>query len=304
MSKHVAVVMGGWSSEREVSLVTGQAVASALRRLDYQVSDIDASTDLAQQLKDVQPEVVFNALHGPWGEDGCVQGIFEVLNIPYTHSGVLASAMAMDKPMAKKVFRHVGIPCAEHKIVTYEELSQSDPLTRPYVAKPINEGSSVGVQIIQVGDNGPTRPVETADSACKVMIEQYVPGRELACGVIDGRALAITELIPKSGFYDYEAKYSDGLTDHVLPANLPEGIYAKAQEYAALAHNELQCRGISRVDFRYDDTTKDPGDLFILEINTQPGMTPLSLVPEMAAHDGMDFDALVDWMVEDASCLR
>jgi D-alanine-D-alanine ligase len=304
MSKHVAVVMGGWSSERDVSLVTGQAVASALRRLDYQVSDIDASTELAQQLKDVQPEVIFNALHGPWGEDGCVQGIFEVLNIPYTHSGVLASAVAMDKPMAKKVFRQVGIPCAEHKIVTYEELSQSDPLTRPYVAKPINEGSSVGVQIIQVGDNGPTRPVETADSACKVMIEQYVPGRELACGVIDGRALGITELIPKSGFYDYEAKYSDGLTDHVLPANLPEGIYAKAQEYAALAHNELQCRGISRVDFRYDDTLKDPGDLFILEINTQPGMTPLSLVPEMAAHDGMDFDALVDWMVEDASCLR
>ncbi|MEE8305908.1 MAG: D-alanine--D-alanine ligase, partial [Gammaproteobacteria bacterium] len=210
MSKHVAVVMGGWSSERDVSLVTGQAVASALRRLDYQVSDIDASTELAQQLKDVQPEVIFNALHGPWGEDGCVQGIFEVLNIPYTHSGVLASAVAMDKPMAKKVFRQVGIPCAEHKIVTYEELSQSDPLTRPYVAKPINEGSSVGVQIIQVGDNGPTRPVEAADSACRVMIEQYVPGRELACGVIDGRALAITELIPKSGFYDYEAKYSDG----------------------------------------------------------------------------------------------
>lgn len=303
MSKHVAVVMGGWSAERDVSLVTGHAVADALGRLNYRVTEIDADRNLTQQLRGAEPDVAFNALHGRWGEDGCVQGIFEVMNIPYTHSGVMASAVAMDKPMAKKLFERVGIPCADHKIVTHAELMQEDPLPRPYVVKPINEGSSVGVQIIQTGDNQPV-PVDPSFAGHDVMVEQYVPGRELACAVMGGKALGIIELRPQRGFYDYEAKYSDGITDHLLPAPLPDDVYVKAQEYAALAHTELQCRGITRVDFRYDDTNHDPGDLFMLEINTQPGMTPLSLVPEMAAYEGMDFDQLVNWMVEDASCPR
>jgi D-alanine-D-alanine ligase len=303
MTKNVAVVMGGWSAERDVSLVTGRAVAEALGRLDYRVTEIDADRDLAQQISAAAPDVAFNALHGRWGEDGCVQGIFEVLDVPYTHSGVMASSMAMDKPMAKKLFERAGIPCADHKIVTHKDLMREDPLPRPYVVKPINEGSSVGVQIIKAGDNQP-QPVDPSFADHDVMVEQYIAGRELACGVMDGKPLEIIELRPQRGFYDYEAKYSDGITDHLLPAPLPEDVYARAQGYAALAHNELQCRGITRVDFRYDDTGGGPGDLFILEINTQPGMTPLSLVPEMAAYEGLDFEQLVHWMVEDASCPR
>jgi D-alanine-D-alanine ligase len=304
MTKHVAVILGGWSSERDVSLVTGQAVAVALRRLGYQVSEVDATRNLTTQLQEVKPDIAFNALHGRWGEDGCVQGIFEVLNIPYTHSGVMASAVAMDKPMAKKLFERAGIPCAVHKIVRHSELLAEDPLPRPYVVKPINEGSSVGVEIIREGDNQPSLPADMDAATRDVMVEQYVPGRELACAVMGGRALGVIELRPQRGFYDYEAKYSDGVTDHLYPAPVPDDIYAKVEAWSILAHEELQCQGITRSDFRYDDTVNDPGDLYMLEINTQPGMTPLSLVPEMAGHAGISFDDLVQWMVEDASCPR
>ena len=304
MTKHVAVIMGGWSAERDVSLVTGQAVADALKQRGYQVTEVDAGRNLAAQLQDLGPDIVFNALHGRWGEDGCVQGILEVLNTPYTHSGVMASAVAMDKPMAKKLFERVGIPCAAHKIVTYGELAAEDPMARPYVVKPINEGSSVGVEIVRDGDNQPSLPAEPGIEQRDVMVEQDVPGRELACAVMGGRALGVVELRPIRGFYDFEAKYSDGITEHFLPAPVPDGIYEKVRDWSALAHTELQCRGVTRVDFRYDDTAADPGDLYILEINTQPGMTPLSLVPEMAAHEGIDFADLVHWMVEDASCPR
>jgi len=304
MTKHVAVIMGGWSSERDVSLVTGQAAVVALRRLGYQVSEVDATRDLTAQLQELKPDVAFNALHGRWGEDGCVQGIFEVLNIPYTHSGVMASAVAMDKPMAKKLFERAGIPCAAHKIVSHSELVAADPMPRPYVVKPINEGSSVGIEIIHEGDNQPSLPVDMDATTRQVMVEQYVPGRELACAVMGGRALGVIELRPQRGFYDYEAKYSDGVTDHLYPAPVPDDIYAKIEAWSILAHEELQCQGITRSDFRYDDTVNDPGDLYILEINTQPGMTPLSLVPEMAGHAGISFDELVQWMVEDASCPR
>jgi D-alanine-D-alanine ligase len=302
MSKHVAVIMGGWSAEREISLVTGEAVSKALRALDYTVTDVDATPDLAAELTSLKPDIVFNALHGRWGEDGCVQGLLEMLGIPYTHSGVLASALAMDKPMAKHVFEQCNIPCAPHVVTTYEALLQEEPMPRPYVVKPINEGSSVGVAIIEESDNGPTLP-DCALSSDNVMVEKYVPGRELACGVIGGRALDVVELRPKRGFYDFEAKYSDGITEHLMPAPLSDQLYQRVQAYSALAHDALQCKGISRADFRYDETLGDDG-LFILEVNTQPGMTPLSLVPEMAAHDGMDFETLVGWMTEDASCPR
>ena len=235
MSKHVAVIMGGWSAEREVSLVTGEAVSNALHALGYRVTDIDATPDLAADLANVKPDIVFNALHGRWGEDGCVQGLLEMLGIPYTHSGVLASALAMDKPMAKHVFEQCDIPCAPHIVTTYEALLHEDPMPRPYVVKPINEGSSVGVAIIEEGDNGPTLP-ESAAPADSVMIEKYVPGRELACGVIGGRALDVVELRPKRGFYDFEAKYSDGITEHLMPAPLPDALYQRVQAYSSLSN--------------------------------------------------------------------
>lgn len=305
MSTHVALVMGGWSSEREISLISGGAVAEALDRLGYQVSVIDAGRDLAAQIAEVAPDVIFNALHGRWGEDGCVQGLFEVLDIPYTHSGVMASAMAMNKPVAKQAFEREGIRCPAGAVVTSESLLAGDPLPRPFVVKPVNEGSSVGVCIVKEGDNslspngeGPWREFD------EVLVEQYVPGREVTAAVMGDRALSVTELRPKRGFYDYDAKYEEGLTEHIVPAPLPAAIYDDARRIALAAHNVLQCRGVSRADFRYDDTESDPGTLYLLEVNTQPGMTPLSLVPEMAAHEGIDFDTLVDWMVKDASCQR
>lgn len=303
--EHVAVVMGGWSAEREISLISGEAVASALERLGYRVSVIDADRDVAAKIKEVGPDIIFNALHGRWGEDGCVQGVFEVLDIPYTHSGVMASAVAMNKPLAKRLFDREGIPAPEGKVVSAEALFAADPLPRPFVVKPISEGSSVGVKIVIEGDNTLT---PKNDGPWKLynelLVEEYIPGREVTAAVIGDRALGVVELRPKSGFYDYEAKYEEGLTDHLMPAPLPEAVYEDARRFALEAHNALQCRGVSRADFRYDDTTADPGKLYLLEINTQPGMTPLSLVPEIAAHDGMNFDALVDWMVKDASCPR
>lgn len=304
MTKHVVVLLGGWSVERDVSLVSGAAVAEALRAEGYPVTEIDVTPDIASDLNKIKPDVAFNALHGRWGEDGCIQGILEVLQIPYTHSGVMASAMAMDKILAKKLFRSAGIPCAEDHIVSPEELFAADPLPRPFVVKPSNEGSSVGVVIVREGDVlSPDRqgPWQDCDS---LMVESYLPGRELTVSVMDGKALCVTELKPKAGFYDYEAKYQDGMTDHLIPAKLSEPMTRRILELSEKAHNILGCRGVSRCDFRLDDSAAGDNIPTILEINTQPGMTALSLVPEQAKHQGMNFSELVRWMVEDASCGR
>lgn len=302
---HVAVVMGGWSVEREVSLVSGKAVATALTQAGYRVTEVDAGRDLPRQLEDVNPDVAFNALHGRWGEDGCVQGVFEVMGLPYTHSGVMASALAMNKPVAKALFAGAGLPVAEDKVIDAKTLFAGEPLPRPFVVKPLDEGSSVGVVIVRDGDNlSPDKPGPW-QSNTRVMVERYVPGRELACTVIDDEATAIVELRPKRGFYDYEAKYEDGITAHLLPAPLADTVTEAVQRITLTAHQTLGCRGVTRADLRFDDTSGGtPDDLVLLEINTQPGMTPLSLAPEMAAHQGLSFEALVTWMVEDASCPR
>ena len=300
--KHVAVLKGGWSTERAVSLVTGDAVARALENAGYRVTSIDLQRNLTALLADLtpRPDVVFNALHGRFGEDGCIQGVLEILGIPYTHSGVRASAIAMDKPAAKRIFASVGIRCPEGVEVPVAEAHSAMPA--PYVVKPASEGSSVGVLIVPEGDNA--APLKTMDWAfgTDVLVEKYIPGRELTVAVMDGRPVAVTELRPLQGFYDYEAKYTDGKTEHLVPAPVPEAIAAQAMEWARLAHDTLGCRGVTRCDFRYDDTGDPPGTLYLLEINTQPGLTPLSLVPEQAAYTGMDFEHLCAWMVEAARC--
>ncbi|MBK18548.1 MAG: D-alanine--D-alanine ligase [Rhodospirillaceae bacterium] len=304
MSKQVTVLLGGISSEREVSLISGNAVAEALRDKGYEVLTVDVSTDLAAVISALSPapDVIFNALHGRFGEDGCIQGALELLAIPYTHSGVLASALAMDKPMAKRLFENAGIPCAEHVIASQDEILSGDVLERPYVVKPLNEGSSVGVQIVSDGTNGPTLTKEQWVFGDKAMVEKYVPGREITVAVMGDRALGVTELRTNDGFYDYEAKYTEGRTTHIVPAPIPDSVYDAAMAHAVKAHELLGCRGVTRADLRYDDTKSDPGDLTMLEINTQPGMTPLSLVPEQAAHAGIEFGELVSWMVENAAC--
>ncbi len=302
MSRHVAVLMGGWSAEREISLISGREVAKSLRAGGYEVTEIDAGHDVAQVLADAKPDVVFNALHGRWGEDGCIQGICEVLQIPYTHSGVLASAIAMDKPITKQILEGVGIRCPEGKTVPREDVYKSDVMERPYVVKPANEGSSVGIRIVLPGDNLPPEP--SWAELDELMVERYIPGREVTVAVMGDRPLGVTELRPKTGFYDYENKYTDGKTEHFCPAPIHADAYAEAMEAAVLAHRTLKCRGISRTDFRYDDSGGEPGALYFLEINTQPGLTPLSLVPELARHAGIDFEALVAWIVEDAGWPR
>jgi D-alanine-D-alanine ligase len=306
MKAHVAVIKGGWSAEREVSLVSGGAAAKALANRGYKVTEIDAGRDLSRQLSELKPDVVFNALHGRWGEDGCIQGILEVLEIPYTHSGVMASAVAMNKPMAKRVCALAGVPVAEDKVVASKDLFSADPMPRPYVVKPLDEGSSVGVVILKPGDNSFSPDVDGPwRQNAEVMVERYIAGREVTCAVIGDRATkGVTELRPKRGFYDYEAKYSDGVTEHLIPAPVPADVYERVRDLALTAHRALGCRGVSRSDFRYDDTEGGTGELILLEVNTQPGMTPLSLVPEMAAYEGMSFEDLVVWMVEDASCRR
>jgi len=301
--KSVAVLMGGISSEREVSLVSGRAVADALAEAGYRVTPIEVGRDVEALIAALKPrpDVVFNALHGRYGEDGCVQGLLELLAIPYTHSGVMASALAMDKPMAKRLFVQAGIPCAEHVIARREAVLAGDVMKRPYVIKPFNEGSSVGVQIVLDGSNRPMREADWKYGET-VMVERYVPGREITVAVMGDRALGATELRPRSGFYDYESKYTEGRTEHLVPAPLPPAVYRAALDHALNAHRVLGCRGVSRADLRYDDTRGEPGELCMLEVNTQPGMTPLSLVPELAAHAGIGFGELVSWMVEDASC--
>lgn len=294
----VAVLKGGWSAEREVSLVSGAAVAKALGQLGHQVTELVATPDIARDLTDLKPDVVFNALHGRWGEDGCVQGILETLRIPYTHSGVKASALAMDKVLSKKLFATIGLHCAEDKIVSLKELKE-DPLPRPYVVKPYNEGSSVGVTIVHEGDNFNPESLPKNLEDQQLMVERYIPGRELTVSVVGDHALCVTELRPRAGFYDYAAKYQAGMTDHLIPAPLEDDLSESIMDMALQAHNILGCRGVSRSDFRYDGE-----HVYILETNTQPGMTPLSLVPEQALHMGMNFNDLVGWMVEDASCDR
>ena len=298
MNGHVAVLMGGWSKEREVSLVSGAAVATALKDTGFQVTEIDVHQDAAALLTQLYPipDKVFNALHGRFGEDGCVQGFLNILGVPYTHSGVLASALAMDKPMSKRVFKEVGITVADHQILTREQLSQTVFGSKPHVIKPLNEGSSVGVNIIYEGDSYTPTEKEWPFGS-HVMAEQYISGRELTVAVMGERALGVTEIKTGHLFYDYDAKYSDGGSIHQVPAQLPQDIYDEAMRISVLAHKTLGCRGISRADMRYDGK-----DLYLLEVNTQPGMTPTSLVPEQASYANISFENLVVWLVEHAKC--
>ena len=301
--KRVAVIYGGWSSERPVSLSSGQQMAAAARKAGYDVTEIDVTRDLAAQLAEAKPDVVLNGLHGPWGEDGCVQGLLEVMGIPYSHSGVLASALAMDKLKSKAVYRGAGLDVAADKRVTRAEAAAAHALPPPYVIKPVNEGSSFGVLIVREGANGP--PQELTGPNWRygdyLMAEEYIPGRELTVAVLGDRALAVTEITTLRDYYDFDAKYASGGSKHVIPADLPAQVTKAAMDAALLAHRALGCRGATRSDFRYDEK-KDR--LVILETNTQPGMTPTSLVPEQAAHMGMAFEDLVAWMIEDASCQR
>ena len=299
-SPRIAVLMGGMSQEREVSLVSGRGIADALRQCGHDVLEIDADSGLSDKLKQASPDVVFNALHGRWGEDGCVQGLLELLKIPYTHSGVLSSALAMHKEQAKAVFRSVGLPVAESRVVCSDEARHSHPIEPPYVVKPVNEGSSVGVTFVAEGANTPARLADDAPDV--VMVERYIRGRELTTAVMDGRALAVTDILT-DGWYSYHAKYAPGGSRHVVPAEIPEEITKACLDHAERAHRSLGCRGVTRADFRWDDRKGIDG-LFILEVNTQPGMTPTSLVPEQAEHVGLSYAELVSWMLEDASCDR
>ena len=301
MSKHVAVLMGGWSAEREVSLVSGAAVSNALRATGHQVTTIDMQRDVGALMTRLypRPDVVFNALHGRYGEDGCVQGILNILGIPYTHSGLLASALAMDKPAAKRMFTAAGLPVAPHELATIEDVLAGRTMAAPYVVKPFNEGSSVGVYIVLEGDNFSLQAGRDWPYGKVAMIERYIPGRELTVAVMGDRPLAVTEIVAQGGhrFYDYGAKYEQGGSYHMVPADLPPAIYDAAMDYALRAHRALGCRGVSRTDLRLDGD-----DLYLLELNTQPGMTPTSLTPEQAAYVNVSFDDLVVWMVEQAEC--
>lgn len=305
---HVAVLMGGWSAEREVSLNSGEACAKALEAQGYRVTRIDADRRVGDRLSKLKPDVCFNALHGKWGEDGCVQGIFETLQIPYTHSGVLASALAMHKEKAKTAFKAAGIPVAEGIVASRAEAARSHLMPPPYVIKPVAEGSSVGVFIVREDHSSPPQELFRADwpYGDEILIERYIGGRELTCAVMGSDALGIIEILPAAGlsFYDYEAKYAEGGSRHILPAKLSPNIYAFIQKLAVDAHRALGCRGVSRADFRFDDRPGGTGELVCLEVNTQPGMTATSLVPELAAHSGLTFGDLVRWIVEDASCNR
>jgi D-alanine-D-alanine ligase len=305
-STHVAVLMGGFSAEREVSLASGAACADALKQAGFQVTIIDADRAIATALGELRPDVVFNALHGKWGEDGTVQGVLETLQIPYTHSGVLASALAMNKPKAKQLFRAAGIPLADDKVVDIELAASTHVMTPPYVIKPVDEGSSVGVIIVQAGTNAPPAGLieQRHYYGDKVLVEAFVPGRELTCAVMGNVALGVIDIVPAVGFYDYKAKYAPGGSVHVLPAEVPQETYRKVQHCALEAHMALGCRGVTRADFRFNDAPGAENPLVLLEINTQPGMTGTSLVPELAQHAGHSFVDLVAWMVQDASLNR
>ena len=300
---HVAVLMGGWANERPVSLMSGEGVAKALEARGHRVTRIDMDREVALRLHETRPDVVFNALHGVPGEDGTVQGMMDLVGVPYTHSGLATSVIAIDKELTKHALVPHGIPMPGGRIVRSEELYQADPLARPYVLKPVNEGSSVGVAIVTAeGNYGNPIGRETKgpwQEFDQLLAEPYIRGRELTAAVLGDRALMVTELVPKSGFYDFDAKYTDGMTEHVCPAHIPENITRLCLEYALRAHQLLGCRGCSRSDFRWDDERGEEG-LFLLETNTQPGMTPLSLVPEQARHGGIEYGELVEIIIEDA----
>jgi D-alanine-D-alanine ligase len=304
---HVAVLLGGWSAEREISLKSGAAVAAALEGEGYRVTKIDVGRDVAAQLAKIKPDACFNALHGRFGEDGCVQGVLECLGLPYTHSGVLASALAMHKERAKDVMRPAGVPVADAEVVTRREALAQHVLKPPYVVKPVAEGSSVGVIIVEVGANRPPETIaQGGDLEELVMVERYIPGRELTCALIGEFVSEVIEIVPLKGlnFYDYEAKYAPGGSRHALPADILPDVYQLVRKYTLAACRSLGCRGAARADFRYDDRADGTGELICLEVNTQPGMTETSLVPELAQHAGWSFGELVRWLVEDASCNR
>ena len=296
----VAVLMGGRSAERAVSLSTGRECANALRDAGYTVIEVDAGPDLAARLDDLKPDVAFNALHGKWGEDGCVQGLLEWLEIPYTHSGVLASSLAMDKERTKAVYRAHGLPIVPSLLADKAQVCAAHVMAPPYVVKPNDEGSSVGVYLVH--ESGDTPPKLSEDMPDTVMVEAFVPGRELTVSVLGDRALTVTDIVTE-GWYDYDAKYTPGGSRHVVPADVPADVFDACMDYALRAHQALGCRGLSRTDFRWDDTRGLDG-LVLLETNTQPGMTPTSLSPEQAAHVGIGFADLCRWLVEDASCRR
>ena len=299
----VAVLYGGISAEREVSLASGTQCIAALREAGFEVTPVDVSADLAgviAALAAAKPDVVFNTLHGRFGEDGCIQGVLDWLQLPYTGSGVRASAIAMDKPAAKALLAAARLPVCDHLLVTPEALEAADPMPRPFVVKPPNEGSSVGVTILREGDNRRAAIAREWRFGPDIMVEPYIPGRELTVAVMGDRALAVTEIATHLQFYDYEAKYADGGSRHAVPAPIHPEAARQAMEAAVAAHRALGCRGVSRADFRYDDTQGEPGRLFLLEVNTQPGMTRTSLVPEQAAHCGIGFPALCAWMVREA----
>jgi D-alanine-D-alanine ligase len=305
--KHVAVLMGGLSAERSVSLRSGAACALALEGEGYRVSRVDVDRDLSDALAHLKPDVAFNALHGRFGEDGVVQGILEMLQIPYTHSGVLASSLAMQKDRAKAVMKAAGVPVAEGITISRFEAAKAHVMKPPYVVKPVNEGSSVGVILVREDRSHPPQELARADwpYGDVVLVERYISGRELTCAVMADRALGVIDIQPAAGnFYDFESKYAKGGSIHVLPAKILPNIYHLVQKLALTAHQSLGCRGVSRADFRYDDTPNGSGEVICLEVNTQPGMTETSLVPELAAHEGIGFGELVRWMVEDASCER
>jgi D-alanine-D-alanine ligase len=306
MAKHVAVLMGGWSSERPVSLNSGKQCADALEAAGYRVTRVDVARDVAEVLAKLKPDVAFNALHGPFGEDGCIQGILEILAIPYTHSGVLASALAMNKPRAKDVMRAAGIPVAQSVLVNRFDAAKAHVMPPPYVVKPPNEGSSFGVLIVREDAVHPPQQLYADDWPYGdiVMVEKFVAGRELTVGVRGEEALDVIDVVTDNRFYDYDAKYAPGGSKHILPAQISSIVYQNVRMLAVKAHKALGCRGISRADFRYDDRPGGSGDLICLEVNTQPGMTQTSLVPDMAAYAGISFPELVKWMVEDASCNR
>ena len=303
--KRVAVLYGGMSAEREVSLASGRQVIIALQEAGFDVVPVLVGDDLHAVLRalDPAPHAVFNALHGRYGEDGAIQGVLDWLNIPYTHSGVRASALAMDKQAAKAVFAAAGLPVAAGMVMDVAALEHHDPLPLPYVVKPLNEGSSVGVEILRGGDNRRAEIARGWRFGPTAMVEEYIPGRELTVAVMGDRALAVTEIQAQAGvFYDYESKYGEGGSAHSIPAAIHPETYAQAMDVALAAHRALGCRGASRADLRYDDTAGEPGRLVLLEVNTQPGLTPTSLLPEQAAHLGIGFPALCTWMVENASC--
>lgn len=306
MSKHVAVLMGGWSAEREVSLNSGKACANALEGQGYRVTRVDVGRDIGQVLTALKPDVALNVLHGRPGEDGTLQGVLEILAIPYSHSGVLASSLAMKKDFAKAVFQTHGIPVPEGMVVSRFAAAKEHLLPRPYVLKPIAEGSSVGVFIVTEEHDHPPQELFRDDWAFGdlILCEKFIPGKELTCAVLGDEALGVIDIVPTSGFYDYDAKYVPGGSRHILPAKILPKVYQEVRRLAVAAHRALGCRGVSRADFRYDDRVEGTGGLVCLEVNTQPGMTETSLVPELAAHAGISFGELVKWMVEDATLNR